>query len=236
MKKLSSRTSVRLRRALRHLKPQHIVRSRITRRVIDTFADKAGLVYFGSVDQRDEGRRLVRGHTVSATHIDNHYCVGTVRGYDVVLLLRNDVVRSVSGKEQRCHWLIFTVDLHTTDDIPHCYIGHQNRESQYRAAYTQLRPLPSSGTATYPAQFRSNYTLYGQISQTLAIEAIISPEIATVIATHFQGASVEIEDGTVYLYVESAYPKEALLEKMLSNALWLAEQIDERLSPRLSLK
>lgn len=230
MKKITSRTSVRVRRALRHLRPQHIVSTRITRRTIDSFADKAGLVYFGSVDQRDEDHRLVRGHTVSATHIDNHYCVGTVHGYDVMLLLRNDVVREVGRKDHRCHWLIFTVDLHTRQDVPHCYIGHQNREAVYKATYSQLRAVPFNSTGQYPAQFLSNYTVYGNIGQALAIESIIAPEVATVIATHFQGASIEIEDGTVYLYVESAYPREALLEKMLSNALWLAEQIDDRLS------
>ena len=73
-------------------------------------AEKVGLVYFGYVDQRDDDHRLIRGHTVSQTHQDNHYCIGTVRGYDVMLALRNDVIRTRSGKDERCHWLIYAID------------------------------------------------------------------------------------------------------------------------------
>ena len=90
-------TELRFKRALRHSRPSHLLRKRQQRGAIESFADKAGLVYFGYVDQRDDDHRLIRGHTVSATHQDNHYCIGTVRGYDVMLVLRNDVVRVPSG-------------------------------------------------------------------------------------------------------------------------------------------
>jgi hypothetical protein len=59
--------------------------------------------------------------------------------------------------------------------------------------------------------------------------------MAMVIASHFVRSSIEIEDGTIYLYIESERPDEALLEKMLSNGLWLAEQIDEAYRPRAEL-
>jgi hypothetical protein len=118
-------------------------------------------VYFGYVDQRDDDHRLIRGHTVSATHQDNHYCIGTVRGYDVMLVLRNDVIRVPSGKEKRCHWLIVTVDLHTKTDVPHCYVGHKSRDDEFAASYRQLHPLAIGGLGRYPHAFSSNYTVYG---------------------------------------------------------------------------
>lgn len=223
------RAIVRVKRAIRHMTPRHVVRTRLTRRAIEQFAEKAGLVYFGDVDQRDD-HRLVRGHTVSATHIDSHYCIGTVHGYDAVLLQRNDViVGDGSKKEQRCHWLILTIDLHSPVDVPHLYVGHQNRHHAYDASYRRLSPLAIGITSTYPTQFTGNYVVYGQPAHAVGIESVITPDIASVIATHFHGASVEIEDNTVYLYIESPHPREALLEKVLSNGLWLAEQIDSKL-------
>ena len=157
---------------------------------------------------------------------------GTVRGYDVMLVLRNDVVRVPSGKEKRCHWLIVTVDLHTKTDVPHCYVGHKSRDDEFAASYRQLHPLAIGGLGRYPHAFSSNYTVYGAATNALAIERTIPPQIAEVIAAHFQGVSIEIEDNMVYLYIESVRPTEAQLDAMLSNALWLAEAVDALYAPQ----
>ena len=218
-------TALRVKRTLRHMRPSHIVKMRLTRGVIASFAEKVGLVYFGYVDQRDDDHRLIRGHTVSSTHQDNHYCIGTVRGYDVMLALRNDVIRA-GAHEQRCHWLIYTIDLHTKVDLPHFYIGHRSRDAVFSASYSQLHPIALTGRNIYPAKFMSEYTIYGTATYALVIEEILQPQIAEVIATHFQSVSIELEDNTLFLYIESERPTEAQLEKMLSNGLWLAEAID----------
>lgn len=223
---VKERVGVRIRRALRRATPSHVVRTRMTKRTISEFAEKVGLVYFGYVDQRDDDHRLVRGHTVSRTHMDNHYCIGTVRGYDVVLVSRNDMVRTRSGKLERCHWLIYTIDLHTKQAVPHMYIGHKSRDAQFAASYELLTPLSIGHFGVYPRQFLNEYTVYGKPTHALEIEQYISPQVAEVIATHFKSASFEIEDGTVFLYVESEHPSEATLEKLLSNGLWIAEVID----------
>lgn len=219
-------TELRFKRALRHVRPSHLLRKQRQRSAIDSFAEKAGLVYFGFVDQRDDDHRLIRGHTVSPTHQDNHYCIGTVRGYDVMLVLRNDVVRLKSGKDKRCHWLIFAIDLHTKADVPHCYVGYKERDDEFAASFSQLHPLAIGGLGAYPHAFASSYTIYGAATHALQIESTITPHIAQVIATHFAGASVEIEDSMVYLYAESPNPTEEQMDKMLGNGLWLAEAID----------
>ena len=223
---IRERLALRVRRALRRATPAHMVRARITKRTINQFAEKVGLVYFGYVDQRDDEHRLVRGHTVSRTHNDNHYCIGTVRGYDVVLVSRNDLVRTRAGKLERCHWLIYTIDLRTKRSLPHMYIGHKSRDARFAASYEQLIPLSIGHFGAYPHRFLSEYTVYGKATHALEIEQYITPQVAEVISTHFRGASFEIEDDTIYLYVESEHPSESLLEKLLSNGLWLAEVID----------
>lgn len=228
------RLTVRFTRALRHMTPRHIARTRITRRTIMRFAEKVGLVYFGYVDQRDDEHRLVRGHTVSETHKDDHYCVGTVRGYDCMMVLRNDTI-SLPGNShtnQRCHWLIVTVDLHTHVEVPHCYIGHHNRDHVFRASFEQLSPLALGALGSYSHRFLSEYSMYAKATHAVAVEQMITPQMSEVIAEHFEGTSIEIEDDTIFLYIESPRPSEPTLEKMLSNALWLAECIDT--SPHIS--
>lgn len=228
--KARQRLTLRLARALRHATPAHVVRTRLTKRVMSEFAEKVGLVYFGYVDQRDDEHRLVRGHTVSKTHRDNHYCIGTVRGYDVVLVSRNDVVRTRAGNLERCHWLIYTIDLHTNQTVPHFYVGHTSRDALFAASYEQLQPLAIGTLGSYPKAFLDHYTMYGQATHAVQIEQLIAPQAAEVIASHFRNASFEIEDNTVFLYIESEHPTEAMLEKMLSNGLWVAELIDAVMS------
>ena len=227
------RTALRLKRAARHMKPTHIIATHLTRRVFEAFADRVGLVYFGYVDQRDDDHRLIRGHTVSATHQDNHYCIGSIRGYDVMMVLRNDVVKVPGQSEdQRCHWLICTVDLHTRADIPHFYVGHRNRDAVYGASYGRLSPMSLGALGAYPYQFLSEYTVYGTSTHAIEIEQTFPPQMAAVVASHFQHASFEVQDGTVYLYIENPRPDGAALEKMLSNALWVAEAIDTLRTPK----
>jgi len=199
---------VRLRRALRHMTPSHVVKMRLTRRAIMKFAEKIGLMYFGFVDQRDDDHRLIRGHTVSETHQDNHYCVGSVKGYDVMLVLRNDVVEIPRDNqhEERCHWLIVTVDLHTKYELPHCYVGHHNRDHIFRASFEQLNPLLLGSLHQYSHKFLSEYTIYAKAMHAIEIEQTITPEMSEVIAEHFAGASIEIEDNTLFMYIESQRP------------------------------
>ena len=53
----------RVKRAARHLMPQYVVKSALTRRMVQQFAHKYGLVYFGYVDNKSDEHELERGHT-----------------------------------------------------------------------------------------------------------------------------------------------------------------------------
>ncbi|MBC7764833.1 hypothetical protein H7Y29_03900 [Microbacteriaceae bacterium] len=210
--------------AFRHVSPTHIMQNRMTAGRISRFAEKVGLVYFGYVNHRSDEHRLIRGHTVSQTHRDDHYAVGTVKGYDVALVSRNDASpRHPSGRYQS---LIMTLDLRTKDEIPHMYIGHITRETTFKSTYHQLHLVTLDEAATYPASFTQNYVVYTSPSKVHEVAEILGTHVADVIATHFQEASIEIDQGVVYIYIESEHPSEVLLEKMLSNCLWLGEVID----------
>lgn len=220
------RVKLKTARALRHLRPTRIIRSRKTQKIIEAFAEKLDLVYFGFVDQRDDEHRLVRGFTVSQTQIDTNYCVGTVRGYDIVLVTRNDVITTKKNRQARCHWLMYTIDLHTPITVPHLYVGNRSQTDIFDAKYSRLYPLSIGALGAYPRAFTNNYTVYGIATNAILIERTIPPQVASIIESHFRGASFEIEDNTVIISIEDEHPTEAQLDKLLSNGLWLAEAID----------
>ncbi len=213
-------------RSIRHMSPRHVVRSRLSERTVRHVADKYGLVYFGAVDQKADDFRPVRGFTVSHTQIDNLYTVGTVQGYDTVLVLRNDLVLTRGQLEKRCHWFIASVNLHTNTTLPHLYVGPQAANDLFEAAYMQLCPVSLGNTTEYPGKFISNYSVYSRPSDVIDIERLFPPSVAGTIASHFANMSFELVDNTVYVYSESKYPNEQLIDKMLQNAIWLAKIFD----------
>ncbi|MFZ1242978.1 MAG: hypothetical protein WAQ22_02435 [Candidatus Saccharimonas sp.] len=227
------RISLRTKRALRHIRPTHLATKFAVSRTVKDFAEKVGLVYFGYVDQKDDDHRLVRGYTVSATHQDNYYSIGSIRGYDVMLVIRNDVV-TIPGKNKprRCHWLIATIDLHTSADLPYFYIGNKTDIETYRSAYKMTTPLRFGVFGQYPQSFVNNYVPYGEPGRAIEIEKFLSPDIAEVIARDFSKISIELDEGTLYLYMECQRPRESVLDMVVSDGLWLAAALDAKAMPQ----
>jgi hypothetical protein len=198
-----------------------------TKRVIRQFADEAGLVYFGYVSQRSDEHHILRGMTVSTKHHDDHYCIGTYEGYDVVLVERSDQLHS--GKKHQ--WHIMEFDLKTTADVPHAFIGSGKHGLGFHellaTKYPHLQPATLGRTAEYPTTFTSRFAVYVTPAHAVAIEQLISPSDAATFAEHFSGLVVEITDHALYVYSEKSHLTEALLTAMLKNGAWLAARIDE---------
>jgi hypothetical protein len=216
--------------------PAGIIQSQLHKRVFMQFADKIGFVYFGYVNQRSDDHRLVRGLTVSSNHRDNHYCVGSFDGYDVALIERVDTIR-FPGKPAKTHdWIIMTFDLRTSADIPHVFLGlHTHSETFYAHLFTKFAQLTkvSLGTiSAYDKAFSERYALYAQPAQAIAAEQLFDPVITKTIADHFGSLTIEIAEGSLYLYAEHQRPTTALLEKMLKYGVWLAASIDHHMEHR----
>lgn len=213
--------------------PAGIIQSRLHKRVFMQFAEKVGLVYFGYVDQRNDEHRLVRGLTVSSNHRDNHYCIGSFDGYDIAVVERVDTIR-FPGKPAKTHdWIIMTFDLHSSADIPHIFLGlHTHSDTFYAHLFTKFAQMSRIALGTfgvYDKAFSDRYAIYAQPSQSIAAQQLFDPTIAKTIADHFGSLTVEIVDGSLYLYAEHQRPTTALLEKMLKYGVWLAGSIDHRM-------
>lgn len=199
------------------------------RQMVEDFADRSGMVYFGFVSQMSDEHRMVRGLTVSTKHQDHHYCVGTYHDYDVVFVERTDTLLT-SGHEHVWHILEF--DLHTNRDLPHLFIGSTQHgkgfHSLLSAKYSSMIPLPLGHVSRYPKNFTDHFSVYSVPAEAMGAERIVDPETAEKIGSHFKGLVAEVIDGSLYIYSEKSHLTPSLLDTMMANGLWLARHIDEK--------
>lgn len=220
----------RARHLLHKATPKHIIGRQSTARVFRRFAHDLGLVYFGFVDQQDDEHRLLRGMTVSTSHRDHYYSVGTFRGYDIALAVRRDTLKYPDKRLKDHHWTIVTVDLHSSYELPNLYIGHTNIREQLLARYSNLTQLNLGQyrTEPYPERFMREYSVYGLMTHAQFIELLLQPKMTEIIAERFDGMSIELHENTVYLYSPTKHPNRSLLERMVNGGLWLADALDKR--------
>ncbi|HEY5695475.1 MAG TPA: hypothetical protein VIQ80_01440 [Candidatus Saccharimonadales bacterium] len=212
--------------------PAKVLQSRVHRRAFTQFAEKAGLVYFGYVDQHHDEHRLVRGFTVSATHKDNNYCIGSFKGYDVTVVERTDILRFPGKPARPQDWLIMTFDLHTPADLPHTFIGlHTHSETFYAELFTKFSHLAKTPMGTFmhlTPRFIHKYAVFTEPARLLQAEHLFDAKTAETIAETFGSLTIELTSDCLYLYAWHQRPTVSFLTNMLQNGLWLAKTIDER--------
>lgn len=223
------KTIHRVKKGIRRIAPVSLASRQLKRRLVARFVEKHGLVYFGFVDQLGDEHKLVRGLTVSTSHRDDHYCIGSSEGYDLMFVERTDTDET-SGALQDHTWHIMTFDLHSSRDIPHLFIGAHRHEggafARLFAGSTRLKKALTGTFGIHSDTFTKHFALYCTPSDTLDIERIFTPDITAVIGAHFRSLSLEIVDGTLYVYADNRRLSAELLEAMLKNGLWLSKEID----------
>lgn len=210
----------------------NISSNRSRRRTITKFADKIGLVNFGSVNQRSDEHRIIRGFTVSSTHQDNCYCVGTINNYDITIVDRSDIVVQTDGSTVVYDWLVYAFDLHTKQDLPHLFIGaHDNKPKPYESlfgTFPVLREIELGTFEDYSDGFTSRYNISSQPSLSIAVEKLFPADIANIIGNHFWPLSAEHHEGVLYIYSDKLKITPSLMDVMLENGLWLANHLDRQ--------
>lgn len=224
MAKLNTR---RIKNVIHKSTPGHLLRAQRTKQIIRRFADEIGMVYFGYVNPRVDEYRLVRGLTVSRSHDDHHYTVGSFKGYDISIVVRRDSLSYPDARITDHFWTIMTFDLHTRHDLPHIYIAHKARRDFLAAKYTDLTEQPADLYVNHSAEARGEYTIFGSPSKAIEVAALVQPVMLDYMAKQFRGMSVELEDNTIYLYLTSKHPSRQHLEFMMRNGLWLAQSLDQ---------
>lgn len=220
----------RSKKLLSLVSPSRLKSKASRKRIIRDFADRSGLVYFGFVSQLDDEHHLVRGLTLSTKHTDEHYCIGSFQGYDVVFVERSDTVLT-SGKSHR--WHIIEIDLRSPAEIPHIFIGSSAHgygfHSLVSTKYPAMRPAMLGALGNrYPQAFLDHFRLLSTPSVAVLAEQIVDPSIAETIGSHFRGLVIEITNQSLYIYSEKTHLSSSLLDAMITNGVWLAKAIDEK--------
>ena len=211
---------------------QFITNSRTRRHVINKFAEKVGMVYFGSVNQHSDDINTILGFTVSQSHQDNHYSIGTVGDYNVKLVDRSDVVWGSDGAMTVQNWLIMTFELKTKQDLPHFFIEARNQNTKSYETFFRTFPAIHKihlGTfEDYSPEFTSRFELYARPNMAIKTEKLIPANEARVLAAHFWPFSAEQNEHVLYIYACDSKITLSALETMLQNGLWLAAHLDRQ--------
>jgi len=206
--------------------------NRTRRHIVDRFTSKIGMMYFGTVSQHEDEHEMIRGFTVSHSHEDNHYSVGTVGGYDVSLVDRSDSVWNNDGTMSVQNWMIMAFKLKTKQNLPHFFIGARGHiDKPYETFFTtfpNFHPTHLGTFEDYGADFIGKYALYSRPNMAIMTERLIPPSAARTISGHFWPLSMEQNEHVLYVYSAGQKVTLQLLESILENGLWLAAHIDRQ--------
>ncbi len=221
-------------KAYRYAKPSNVIAASAKRKVIEQFAKKYHLVYFGYIGRSgQEDHRLVRGLTQSTTHIDNHYCIGNIDGHDLILLERSDEIKVPGKTKEVPHtWLIVQIDLHESLDLPHIFLGTRDHSDAFYSrmfmSFAKLRKVPVGTFGKHADDFVNHYSIYSSPMDALKSEQLFSVDITKIIGVHFRPLAIEVVDSSLYIYADNKRPTLGLIETMIKNGLWLADQLNKR--------
>ncbi len=200
--------------------------------VINKFANKSGLVYFGYVNQHSDDHKIIRGLTVSTKHVDDNYCIGSIGDYNVSLVDRSDIVSHPNGSIKLFSWIIMSFDLLTEKPIPHFFIQSNNKKDQaYDALFStfpNMKPIIFGTFESYSSDFASRFSVFTRPTKSVEIEHMIDAKTAMTLAAHFWPFSAEQHDNVLYIYSNSERITIEMLDTMLESGLWLAGHIDNQ--------
>ncbi|MDK2899082.1 MAG: hypothetical protein PWQ10_269 [Patescibacteria group bacterium] len=226
-----NKTSITIRKTAKKLF-HNLAKSHTRKRTILRFADKMGLLYFGTVDQHTDEHKVIRGFTVSSSHKDSNYCVGSVNSYDIRIVDRSDTIAQPDGSISVYNWLIMSFDLHTRQDIPHLFLGARNKNlKDYRAffdTFPNLKEIELGTFEHYEIDFTSRFSLNARPTDSIQVERLFPADTTRVIGTHFWPLSAEQYEGVLYIYSDDLKISSSLMNTMIENGLWLANHLDNR--------
>lgn len=211
--------------AIKTALPAELLRDRRTKSIISSFAEDVGMVYFGYTSQRNDEHRLLRGLTVSHSHIDRHYCVGSFQGYDIALVVRREMASNDTSDSRYRYWTIMTFDLQTSYEVPSLLMSFRQRHKLIESKYLLLNELPMIHSRSAEA-FAKRWQLFARMDQALEVQSLLNDSLLQGVSNHFDHLAIEVSDNTVYIYSDIRHPNRSQLERQMSNGLWYAQQLD----------
>jgi hypothetical protein len=211
------------------LQPLDHAQDLATKKIIKQLAHKFDFVYFGQISHQEVQHQMLRGVTSSARHKDNHYTVGSFRGYDLTLVERRDTLIFPGKMPHDYRWLIMQFDLKHSD-LPHVFIEGNHHEEVFFATllikHAQLHNASNLFLGHDPL-FTKHFKVFTAADVFSQIQNIITPEISSMLAHHFHHFDYEINNESLLIYATNPTVITLNLpQEMMRVGLWLAEQLD----------
>lgn len=208
------------------------VKANKVRKLFKDVAEEYGMVYFGTVSQHSDEHQMVRGFTLSPSHIDRHYCVGTVSGHDVILLERTDTISFPDKPSKAYTWVILQVDLSVESPIHAMLNSFHYEQPVYETLFTKLHHLnkfDSSVLSHLDNAFTTSFTVYTSLQYIDRLHEVIDQETASVLGHHFKGLDFEIIEDELIVYVPAVTPSHKDIDHLFKAGVWLAGEIEKSL-------
>lgn len=201
-----------------------------TKSVFKAVAEEHNMVYFGRVDQQHDEHKLVRGVTLSPTHRDDHYCIGSIVNRDSIILQRQDTINHPNHSPTTYTWTIVSFDLSRVL-LPHLVLdaGHHDKVfyEQFFTKFFQFMAADQSVFDNYDPLFSKRFTAYAPPDVIDVLPSLISPDIASQIAHHFSHLSFELCDDTLIVYTPQSKATKHLLDSMIHAGTWLCGELEK---------
>jgi hypothetical protein len=200
-----------------------------SRHVFKHLCEKYALVYFGTVNQHTDEHEMVRGVTLSASHRDRHYSVGTVHGHDIIIVERTDTVTFPGKKPEEYTWLILQVDLKNVD-MPHTFIdtGHHDEVfyDNLFAKFARLSHVDKGVFTDYDPGFVQHFRVYAPPDEADNVPRYLPPAAASELYGHYGHFDYEWYQDHLLVYSTGRPATNNLMEHMLRAGLWLADELN----------
>lgn len=187
------------------------------------------MVYFGYVSQHADEHQMVRGFTLSPSHIDKHYCVGTVGGRDVILLERTDTISFPDKPSKSYTWLVLQLDLKSPSPV-HMLLNSTRYDPLISASIvarlSHLHRFEGTALQEYDHAFSSKFSVYASLQHSDAAFRLLDPGTASVLGHHFSTFDYEVVQDTLIVYLPTRSPTLKHIESMLKAGIWLAGELD----------
>lgn len=200
------------------------------KQIIKAADETYSLIYFGGVSQTDDEHKPVKGVTFSPQHVDRHYSVGTVEGFDVTLLERTDSLSMPGKSTEDYRWTLLRVELKPSIKLDHVLIDTAQHEQAYYAKlfakFGRLHPANHCFSVPAYGEFSGVFHTYTTPDSLDHLAGLISPETAQTLLQHFPRFDVEWFDNQIIISTPEPLANQQTIEMMLREALWLGRYFE----------
>lgn len=209
--------------------PLQAAEALVEKKLIRDFAHRFGLVYFGTMNTRQDEYEMVRGVTLAANHQDRHFIIGNYRGYDVTILQRLVKMSHPHHGSKHYKWSLVQIDLKQRR-VPHMLIttgGHG------RIFFDNLRIKLANFQQVNPnlitnKQFSNHFQVFTVTEGLDDLPTILTEELMAALTHYFRNFDVELFEDQVIVYTSQVRISTILLQEMLREGLWVAEKLDAK--------